>query len=422
MFWYKIYYHLTKLLSFAVKWHIESRLKLGKEDPVRYVEKFGIASKPRPAGKTLWFHAASVGELNSILPLINELIPLHKKATFLVTTGTLTSAKILEKTGLERTVHQFLPIDTPKAVESFLKHWKPDLAIFVESEIWPNLLVQTSKNTQTILLNARLSDKSFRLWRKIENLAKFLINRFDKIYPSTKSDMEKIAYFISDKKITYIGNLKYASPKPMCDEIELKKLQKMVGNRTIWLAASTHRGEEEEIIKTHKSLSSKYKDLLTIILPRHPNRGTEVLNTCNSFKIPTILRSTEKPITDKSGIYIVDSIGEIGTFYTLSNIVFVGGSLINHGGQNILEPARSNCAILTGIHTFNFKEIVAKFVNAKAIQIVQSQEELERTVAELLADKKLVKKLSSEALIVANEVNSILDETVKSISKAIKDA
>ncbi len=422
MFWFRIYSQITKLCTFAIKWHIESRLKLGKEDSKRYSEKFGIASKSRPAKKLVWFHAASVGELNSILPLINELIPIHKTTTFLVTTGTVTSAKILEKTELERVIHQFPPVDTPQAVSAFLKHWKPDLAIFVESEIWPNLLVQTSKKTKTILLNARLSDKSYRIWRRFERLGKFLFSRFDQIYPSTKSDLEKISYFVSPKKINYIGNLKYAAPKPACNEVELKKLEKVIGKRKLWLAASTHKSEEEEIIKTHLSLLSKHKDLLTIILPRHPNRGMEILDLCASYKTSPVLRSTEKPITNKTGIYIADSIGEIGVFYTLADIVFVGGSLINHGGQNILEPARSDCAVITGVHTFNFKEVVAKFVKAEAIIIVQSQKNLVTKVDELLSDKKLVKKLSSQALVVANEVNSILDETVKSVGKAIKDA
>jgi 3-deoxy-D-manno-octulosonic-acid transferase len=422
MFWYKIYKQFTQTFAFLVKWHIESRLKLGKEDTERYTEKFGIASKPRPDKKVIWFHAASVGELNSILPLINDLIPKHKTTSFLVTTGTVTSAKIIEKAKLERTIHQFVPVDTPQAVEAFLKHWKPDLAIFVESEIWPNLLVQTSKKTDVLLLNARLSDNSFRMWRRATKLAKFLLAKFTLILPSTKSDMEKISYFVSPKKLKHIGNLKYAAPKPYCNEVELKKLQKAIGKRPIWLASSTHKGEEEEIIKTHLALLKEHRNLLTIILPRHPNRGLEILDLCSSYKASAVLRSTEKPITEKTGIYIADSIGEIGIFYTLANIVFVGGSLINHGGQNILEPARSNCAIVTGVHTFNFKEIVSKFLKADAIQIAQSQTDLLSKVSELLGSKKLVEKYSTTALTIANEVNSILDETVEFIGKAIKDA
>ncbi len=422
MFWYKLYNWFTNTFAFLVKWHIESRLKLGKEDSERVLEKFGITSKSRPEKKVIWFHAASVGELNSILPLINELIPIHKATTFLITTGTVTSAKILEKAKLDRTIHQFAPIDTPKAVDAFLKHWKPNLAIFVESEIWPNLLVYASKKMDVILLNARLSDNSFRMWRKINKLAKFLFSKFSIILPSTKNDMNKISFFVSDKKIKYIGNLKYAAPKPHCNQTELKKLQKTIGNRPTWLAASTHQGEEENIIKTHQALKSKHKDLLTIILPRHPNRGIEIQDLCTSYKTSAVLRSTEKPIIAKTDFYIADSIGEIGIFYTLSDVVFMGGSLINHGGQNILEPARSSCAIITGIHTFNFKEVVAKFLKEDAIQIVQDQNDLYIKVNELLSSKKLAQQYADKALAVANEVNSILDETVEFMNKAIKNA
>jgi len=419
MILYRFYKFLTNKLSFLAKWHMESRIKLGKEDTDRYQEKFGIAGIARPQGKLIWFHAASVGELNSILPLINELIPLHQNANFLVTTCTLTSARIMSGTKLERTMHQFCPFDIPYAIKNFLKHWSPDLAVFVESELWPNLIAMTSRKTKMVLINARLSDRSFKRWSRFPAIPKFMLSKFSYILPWSEGDCVKFQSFVKKKKINFLGNLKNASPALKKNKLITEALIKDIGDRKVWLAASTHEGEEEMIIAAHKLLKKKYKDLLTIILPRHPNRGLEIFNLAKKLHTKPVLRSTQEQLQANNDIYIADTIGEVGSFYHFVNIVFVGGSLIKHGGQNVLEAVKCKNAVMTGPHTSNFKDIVNKL--ADSLITVENVSDIVNQVSNMLENPEVAKKLANKALAIAHEENTILDDTVKFIGELINN-
>jgi 3-deoxy-D-manno-octulosonic-acid transferase len=321
--------------------------------------------------------------------------------------------------GLERVIHQYAPVDIPASVDSFLKFWKPKLTVFIESEIWPNLLVSAAKKNKVILLNARLSDKSYSRWKNNFRTAKFLFSKFTHILPWSLKDGEKLKHFVGSKKIHYIGNLKFASPAPSARKTEIAQLRKEIGKRPFWLAASTHKGEEQIILTAHDLLKKKFPHLLTIIMPRHPSRGAEVLEKCSNRT--TVLRSTGQKVSSNTDIYIANTLGEVGLFYNLTDIVFVGGSLIPHGGQNILEPARCNCALITGVHTDNFSEIIDSLKATDAIKIASSAEEIADNVEHFLSSETVLNSAAKNALSVANKANSILDDTVNFIGKLIKN-
>lgn len=282
----------------------------------------------------------------------------------------------------KRAFHQYVPIDKPEYVEEFIDYWQPDLAIWVESEFWPNLLIETKDwGCPIVLLNGRVSDDSFEKWMKYGSLRKKIMNCFDVVIPQSREDGMKLRE-MGAKKVSYFGNLKYGAPALPFESDALAELQRMIGNRKIWLAASTHPGEEEEILKAHALIKEKLYGVLTIIVPRHPRRG-HTIRSAISPHMNTSLRSNNEKILEDTEIYIADTIGELGIFFRLAPIVFIGGSLVEHGGHNPIEAAHLDSAIITGPNMDNFAEILEEFGKAGAISVAHNAEELAHTVFEL---------------------------------------
>lgn len=409
MFIYRVYLILTTLLHFVLPFLLKSRIKKGKENPKRYKEKLGIYTLSRPQGKLIWFHAASVGEFNSLIPVINRI----KDAKVLVTTVTLTSSQMFEKAKLKNTIHQFAPLDSPLIVKKFLDHWSPNIGIFVDSEIWPNLLRMSSQRIKLINLNARLSPKSAKRWEMCKPFITFLYNSFDAIYPCSTQDLLRISNLTNHKHIEYIGNLKYAGDAPSCDEKLLSKYQSKLDGRTVIVAASTHPGEEDFIISALKSTLETHPEILLIIAPRSPYRSLEIRNIAHHHHIKSATRSEEDDIASAQ-IYIADTIGEMGLWYRLSSIVLMGGTFLTDG-HNIIEPAKLNNAIIVGNSYPHFEDVINEFHDNHAIKIIHSKEELNTQIIDLIKSPKLVEKLSQKALESCKQ-----DSILKKIDSIIK--
>tara|TARA_B100000579_G_scaffold399720_1_gene380865 strand:+ start:91 stop:1323 length:1233 start_codon:yes stop_codon:yes gene_type:complete len=330
------------------------RLVSGKEDPKRFLEKFCLYSKGQNKNKTIWFHGASLGEISSIIPIIEVLEKNKKIKKILLTSSTTSSASIIKKYKFKKTTHVFFPIDTNYLTNRFIRYWKPQIALFVDSEIWPNMYKNLYKNKiPIILLNGRITKKSFLRWRRFPSFSKKI---FSKISMAMPQNTETLKYLktLGVKKIKICGNLKYfGKSKKILD----KNTKKLFRNRLIFCAASTHYNEELFIGKMHKELRLKYNNLLTILIPRHINRSEAITNELENIDLKIITRSSKKKISKNTDIYMIDTYGETSRFYGLSNITFLGGSLVPHGGQNPLEPARMGSYILHGPYTQNFKEI-----------------------------------------------------------------
>jgi len=373
---------ITNLVAPLIPLWLRWRKISGKEDAKRLRERYGYASKPRPKGTLVWLHAASVGESNSVLILIQKIRDKYPDFHILLTTGTVTSANLMQKRLPAGVMHQYVPIDTPAATRRFIRHWRPDIAFWVESEFWPNLVMETNEAEAFMgIINGRMSERSFAGWKKRPDIIKPMLSAFDITFAQTPVDAERLGA-LGAKDVRCVGNLKYDAAFLPCNEEELIELQAAVSGREIWLAASTHPGEEALIAKTHALLSVNHSNLLTIIVPRHPRRGAEIITA-----IPeAALRSKSKTITPGTKIYVADTLGELGLFYRLSEVVFMGGSLVKHGGQNPLEPGRLSCAILTGPHTDNFADIYREMEQAGCVLRVDGPEALAIQIDALFKD------------------------------------
>ena len=357
----------------------------GKEDAQRLRERFGYASKLRPKGTLVWLHAASVGESTSVLVLIEKIREKYPNIHLLLTTGTVTSAKLMQKRLPGDVIHQYVPIDTPAATRRFIYHWRPDIAFWVESELWPNLVMEANEAESFMgIINGRMSEKSFAGWQKRPGIIRPMMSAFNIVFAQTQGDGKRFAT-LGTKDVRCVGNLKYDAAYLPCNEEDLITLQQATAGRKLWLAASTHPGEEMLIAKAHELLRTDNPDVLIIIVPRHPQRGMEI-----AANIPgALLRSQSKTITADTQIYIADTLGELGLFYRLCEIVFMGGSLVKHGGQNPLEPGRLSCAILTGPYTHNFAEIYEDMEKAGACARSQNAGMLAAQVNSLLNDASI---------------------------------
>lgn len=413
------FYKLFSLLATPfLKLYLERRKNLGKEDKVRFPERLGYASKERPSGKLVWFHAASVGESVSIYPLINKLAELNKDVNFLLTTGTVTSSKMAESKLPENAFHQFVPADMLTSVKRFLKHWQPDLTIFVESELWPNLLTESAKVNQVILINGRVSDKSFAKWSKYKSVSSKLLGCFSFILAQSKIDQERFNK-LGHNDVRYVGNLKFDTPALPSDSQKMGELVTQIGERTVWLAASTHANEEEMIGKIHKELKEDYPDLLTIIVPRHINRMGEIAGEMSKIDLVCSARSKDEKIEKNTDIYIADTMGELGIFYRLVSIVFIGGSLVPRGGQNPLEAAKLDCSIVFAEHMFNFNEIRSQMLERNAAVSVEGADELKATLKELIKDDEKQAELAKQAKELVVEKEGITRDTIGLIQSLI---
>ena len=370
------------------------RIILGKENPQRILEKFCIYSKNPNSKKTIWLHGSSVGEILSVIPIIKELEKNKRINKILLSSSTTSSALIFSKYKFKKTTHIYFPIDTNYLTNKFINYWNPKVAIFIDSEIWPNMFKNLEKNNiPIILINGRITKKSFMRWMKFSS---FAIKIFKKISLALPQNTETLKYLkiLGVKKIKFAGNLKYFGQSKMILDKSTKLKFK---NRLIFCAASTHYNEELFIGKLHKELKSKYKNLLTIIIPRHINRSKSIINELKSINLNTVTRSSRQKISKTTDIYIVDTYGEATKFYELSKVTFLGGSIIKHGGQNPLEPARLGNYVLHGPNIQNFKEVYKMLSKLNISTKVNNINNMKKIIDKKIQHKqnsKIIKKLN----------------------------
>jgi 3-deoxy-D-manno-octulosonic-acid transferase len=394
------------------------RLARGKELPGRLAERRGIDASPRPPGHLLWVHAASVGETASILPVLPPLLAGAPDLTVLVTTGTVTAARLLDqRLGPEqraRVLHRFVPLDVPGWVGRFLDHWRPDAAAFLESELWPNLLDAChARHIPLMLVNARLSPRSFARWRRAPGFAGELLGRFDRVQARSEADAERLR-LLGARRVEAPGDLKFAAPPLPADASELEKLRGVLGDRPVWLAASTHPGEETLALAAHRAIAARHPDLLTILAPRHPGRGASIAT--GAAPLPATRRALGEAPPVGQGVWVVDTLGELGLWYRLAPIAFVGRSLLPPGGgQNPLEPARLGCAVAVGPHTGNFQEAVALLREAGGLIEVADAGALAAFVAAMLADPERRIAMGERAAAVVHRHGDLPEHTAAAL-------
>ncbi|HET9146904.1 MAG TPA: 3-deoxy-D-manno-octulosonic acid transferase [Acetobacteraceae bacterium] len=389
----------ARLAQPGLRLWLARRVARGREDAARLAERFGAASRERPPGRLIWVHAASVGETVSVLPLIAELA---REGAVLLTTGTLTSAALAAERLPAGAIHQFVPLDVPDWVEAFLDHWRPAAAAFVESEIWPNMLAALARRgIPAMLVNGRISARSGARWRLMPDAARELLGRFRWIAAQSPQDAARFRS-LGAARVENPGNLKFAAPALPDAEGRAALAALLPGPRV--LAAATHPGEEEHVIAAHRRLLREFPGLATIIVPRHPARGAAVAALASGLS--AAMRSGgQEP--EPGGIYIADTLGELGLFYRLCPIAFIGGSLVPIGGHNMLEAARLGCAVLTGPHTENFAEAVAVLRGADALEIVPEGGALGPVLRRLLADPARAAAMGEAGRAAADRYNDL---------------
>lgn len=383
-----VYRAASRVMGPVAEFALRQRLREGKEDPARINERRGMPSRERPEGPLVWIHGASVGESLSVLPLVSRLRKLRPDLNFLVTTGTTTSARLMAERLPEGAFHQYIPLDHPRYVSAFLDHWRPQAALFVESEFWPNLILSARERVDFMaLVNGRVSPKSFEEWSRKPQTIRYVLSAFDVLFAQDRQNAERLTS-LSGREVLCFGNLKNAAPALPAAEAAMEELRRQTQGRPLWLAASTHPGEEETVFKAHLALKAAFPSLLTILAPRHPERGQEVREFGETFGLKMTLRSKKQPIEADTDIYVADTLGELGLFYRLSDISFVGGSLTPKGGHNPLEPARLGGAILHGPYTFNFVETYGDMRAPGGAALVRNDRELATAIRRLLSDEK----------------------------------
>lgn len=418
----KIYNMLIRFLyPIAISRYIEKRKKNGKEDVARFNERIGRPSKPRPEGKLIWMHGASVGESISMLPLIHRLLQTYPEAHVMVTTGTTTSAEIMAKRLPERAFHQYLPIENPVFATRFIRHWHPDVALWFESEFWPAMLSCIKrKNIPLILVNGRISNKSFKRWQQFEFVIKEILDCFTLCLGQSDEDTYRLRV-LGAKNTMCLGNIKYAGLPLPVDTEKKEEIVNQIDGRTIWLVSSTHSDEEAKIGRFLQDLQQKIPNLLTIIVPRHPQRGNEIAQMLKeNFGLNISLRSKNEKITAKTQVYLADTIGELGIWYEISPLTFIGGSLIPHGGQNFIEPSRYRNAVIVGPHMHNFTDAMNRAKKADAIIQVNDVLDLIEMVENLLKNPELLDAKRSLAYNWATGEAKVLDGIVEKIQSYIE--
>ncbi|MDJ0948059.1 MAG: 3-deoxy-D-manno-octulosonic acid transferase [Alphaproteobacteria bacterium] len=410
------YRALTAVGGPVIDAYLARRARRGKEDPDRAHERRGIATTARPDGTLVWIHAASVGEAISVLPLIDRLDRDRPDLAVLLTTGTVSSAALMAERLPAGVIHQYVPVDRRPWVARFLDHWHPDLALWVESELWPNLVLETQRRgVPMILLNGRMSEGSFKAWQRLPSLAQAMLAGFALCLGQTEADATRLAT-LGALRTRSVGNLKLAAPPLPADAEATAALSAALKDRPRWLAASTHPGEEELVAQAHLRLRREHPGLLTVLVPRHATRGAEIAALIATLGIPVARRSAGDSVTAENEVYLADSMGELGLFYRLAGIAFVGGSLVPHGGQNLLEAAKLDCAIMHGPHVANFAEVAADLRSAGATVEVRDAESLAHAVEVLLRDPALRKRRADAAAQVAEARADVLDAVMAEIA------
>ena len=402
IFIYRILINLILILSPFI---ILLRLLKKKEDFIRFKEKLSFFTKNRSKGKLVWFHGASVGELQSIIPLLEKYDKSKKIDQILITSNTLSSAKIISKIKLKKITHQFFPIDNNFIVKKFISYWKPSIALFIDSEIWPNMLINLDKEKiPTILINARITKKSYNRWIKFKSFSQSIFNKFNLCMSSNKETINFLKK-LGAKNIKYFGNLKYSQSENEKIEIDNQTI-KFIKKRTSWCASSTHNSEEKFFGLVHNRLKRKHKNLLTVIIPRHIERKELIRDELSNLGLKVHMHEPKTKISQDTDIYLVNSFGKTKSFYSVLKNIFLGGSLIKHGGQNPLEAVRYNCNILHGPNVFNFTEIYQFLNNQKISKRIQSLNQAVNTLDKLFTSKKSQKNIK-------NKINKIGKKILK---------
>jgi len=407
---YSVYTALGAILLPFVARSTLRKLKDAGISADRAHERLGHATQPRPQGTLIWFHAASVGESLSVLALITRMGAKLPQAQFLITSGTATSAALIAQRLPARTTHQFAPLDAGKPLKRFLAHWQPDAAIFVESELWPQMLRRTrATGASMAMVNARLSEKSLIAWGKRPKLAAYLLDVFDLILTQNDAMAEAMVRIHAPAQRVEKGqNLKsFAGPLPRNEDLILDA-GSALGQRSVWIAASTHKGEEETVIAAHKHLREKHPSLHLILAPRHPERGNEIAQLITTAGLNYTRRSTGD--LPDGAIYLADSLGELGSWYALADVVFLGGSLLPIGGHNPFEVAQSGAMALSGPHVFNFAETFADMAAIGAARTVTNADELAQQIDSLLTAPQTLDAAAKSAKSFAGAEAGKLDE------------
>lgn len=400
----------TALGPFAHAW-LDARVRSGKEDPARLPERFGRYARERPAGTLIWLHAASVGESGVALQLIDALAARDASLGFLLSTGTRTSAELVARRAGASTVHVYAPLDRTGAVERFIKHWRPDVGVFVESELWPNLILAAEDaGVPLALVNARMSPASLARWRNWRSAGARLMRAFTFISAADARTSEALQQ-ISGQDVAVLGNLKLAAPPPPADASAVAGLRGEIGARPVWLAASTHAGEDEIVMAAHKTLRKLEPDALLILVPRHPERGEAIAALAGGAP----RRARWQPIGD-AAIYVADTLGEMGLFYSVAPVALVAGSLLPHlKGHNPIEPAKLGAAVLTGPFVESFEDLFAALTAAGGARTIQDAGSLSDAVEQLWRDDVLREKQCNAARAVVDAGAHALDETVNAL-------
>ncbi len=382
----KLYRLVTQLAAPVAPAILAWRTRRGKEERDRHGERYGRASAPRPSGFLAWFHAASVGEVNAALPVIDAMARERPDIHLLLTTATVTSARLARERLPKGAIHQYVPLDRQTYIRRFLAHWRPDLAVLVESEIWPNLVLETkAEKIPLLLINGRMSTGTFRAWRRRPGISRPLFSAFDLVLAQNDSLAERFAQ-LGVAQSRDAGNLKADAPPPPVDADGKAELAAALSGRPVWLAASTHPGEDEVIAAAHTLMKRTLPDLLTIIVPRHPDRGPDIVELLRAAGLKAMLRSGGGMPESGTDVYVADTIGELGLFYALAPVAVIGGSLVARGGQNPVEAIKLGAAVLTGTNWQNFRDSYAELLKVGGAKEVGDAGSLAAAALELLQD------------------------------------
>ncbi len=413
----KAYRVFTRLAAPFAPMILDWRTRRGKEEPGRRPERYGFASAPRPPGFLAWFHAASVGEANAALPVIEAIAAERPEVHMLLTTATVTSAQLARTRLPKGVLHQYVPLDNQGFMQRFLDHWHPDLAVLVESEIWPNLVLETkARNIPLLLINARMSQSSFKRWRRRPGLSRPIFSAFALVLAQNDSLAERFAQ-LGVPRALRVGNLKADAPPPPANLPGRRKLAAALAGRTVWLAASTHPGEDDMVAAAHLKMRAARPDLLTIIVPRHPERGPLIAEQLKPVNLKVALRSEGKLPNAATDIYVADTIGELGLFYALSPIAFVGGSLAARGGQNPVEAIKLGAAVLTGPNFHNFRDSYTELLRADGCKEITDAASLAEAALALLEDESARLAMTERASRAIAAMSGALPRTLAEIAR-----
>jgi 3-deoxy-D-manno-octulosonic-acid transferase len=417
----KTYRLATRLAAPVAPLLLAWRTRKGKEERDRHPERYGIASTPRPEGFLVWFHAASVGETNAALPLIAHIAKERPDIRILLTTATVTSARHARARLPEGAIHQYVPLDRTSYLKRFLDHWRPNLAVLVESEVWPNLVLETkATGIPLLLINARMSGASYKRWRRRPGMSRPIFSAFDLVLAQNDRLAEQIAQLGAPKSYA-AGNLKADAPPPPVDPAAKADLSAAFWGRPVWLAASTHPGEDEIVGAAHAKIKEVLPGIATIIVPRHPERGAAIAEALRARGLKVTLRSHGGGIDANTDVYVADTIGELGLFYALAPAAFVGGSLVKHGGQNPVEAIKLGAAVLAGPHVHNFREMYADLLKAGGAETVEDADSLADAVLDLLQNEVARKELHARAEACVAAMTGAMPKTLEAIEAYLPD-